>query len=148
MVEKITPEIIDFISSHCLLFAAAGAVLDPPELPQGQYWGPEVQPEARTSPTGEAARARWVSAQHCALHQPACQAQCCHSAGQKEAAKPAQPSATPSPCPFLRKLSPGSAWHELWLRTHLWLPVDLVRTFHIWQHGCTQGPSTASSWQI
>lgn len=119
----------------------------PSRVAPAQRCGLVVQPEARTSPTGEAARAQWVSAQHCALHQPACQAQC-HSAGQKEAAKPARPSASPSPCPFLRKLSPDSSWHELWLSTHLWLPVDLVKTFRIWQHGCTQGLSTASSWQI
>lgn len=37
-----------------------------------------------------------------------------------------------------RKLSPGSAWHQLWLRTHLWLPVDLVRMFPIWLHSKPQ----------
>lgn len=49
---------------------------------------------------------------------------------QRDAAKPVPPTVTSSPFSFLQgNDSPGSVWHKRWLRTHLWMPLNLVRTF-------------------
>lgn len=46
-----------------------------------------------------------------------------------DTAVPAQPTHLISFSIPTRKLFPGSVWHKRWLRTHLWMPLHLVRTF-------------------
>lgn len=49
---------------------------------------------------------------------------------KRDAAKPAQLTVTSSPFSFLQgNYYPGSVWHKRWLRTHLWMPLNLVRIF-------------------
>lgn len=65
---------------------------------------------------------------------------------QRDAAKPVQPTVTSSPFSFLEGLFPRLCLAQALAQD---TPLDATELGKdIWQRGCTQGPSSTSSWQI